>query len=185
MQSNILQTLHQDHANQIQLLGFIEAEIGKLGHPADGTNFELLALALEYCIDFPGHYHHPKEDLIYKKLVSRDPDIANRVDDLIDDHQILSALTHNFSAAIGAAISDGKTEGLREKSEQFTRHYRYHINIEETDIFPCARRALTDEDWQEIENTYRVETDPLFGENTRQAYIALQRCIIERGTSPA
>ena len=183
--SNILQTLHQDHANQIQLLGFIEAEIGKFDHPVDGTNFELLALALEYCIDFPGHYHHPKEDLIYRKLVSRDPDFADRVEDLIEDHETLASLTRSVSAAVAAAISGGKTEGLRETGEQFARHYRYHIGVEETEIFPHARHALTEEDWREIENAYRDETDPLFGEHTRQAYIALQQCIVRRAENSA
>lgn len=178
--STILQSLHQDHANQIQLLSLIEAEIAKLDGASEPANFELLSLALEYCSDFPSHYHHPKEDLLYAKLVARDPGFADRVDDLIEDHKALKSLTESVSAAVAKAISGGQADGLRDAVEQFTRHYRFHIGIEETEIFPHARQTLTEEDWRDIENAYEDETDPLFGEHTRQAYIALQERIVER-----
>ena len=64
--STILQTLHQDHANQLQLLSLVETEIGKLDDVSDPADFELLSLALEYCSDFPNRYHHHKEDRIYE-----------------------------------------------------------------------------------------------------------------------
>lgn len=184
MISKILQTLHQDHANLVQLLALIDSEIAKLENRGCEANFELLSLALEYCTDFPGHYHHPKEDLIYAKLSEREPDIAKRMSDLAEDHEALNVLTHSVSDAVAEAISGNGTEKLRRTADQFARHYRYHIGIEETEVFPCARRALTDADWQAIEDTYADTCDPLFGEHTRAAYIALQKCIVERAASP-
>ncbi len=183
MQSKILQTLHEDHANLVQLLVLIEAEIEKLRSQDAAADFELISLALEYCVDFPGHYHHPKEDLIYAKLIRRDPEIAERVLNLTEDHETLYALTGEVSAAVADAISGTVTERLHDAANRFVRHYRYHIGIEETEVFPCARRALTEEDWREIENAYEEACDPLFGEHTRQAYIALQRCIVERAVA--
>ena len=81
--STILQTLHQDHANQLQLLSLVETEIGKLDDVSDPADFELLSLALEYCSDLPNRYHHPKEDRFYERLVARDPAIGDRIDDLV------------------------------------------------------------------------------------------------------
>ena len=86
MTSTILQTLHQDHANELQLLCLVETEIGKLDDVSDPADFELLSLALEYCSDFSNLYHHPKEDQIYERLVARDPAIGDRIDDLVQDH---------------------------------------------------------------------------------------------------
>ena len=130
-------------------------------------------------------FHHPKEDQIYARLVDRDPSFAGRVDDLIEDHKTLKTLTKEVSAAIAKAISSGDIEELRETVENFTRYYRYHIGIEESEVFPCARRALTEADWCEIERAYEQACDPLFSEHTRQAYIALQRCIVERAAENA
>ena len=71
MTSNILQTLHQDHANLIQLLSFIEMETHRIDRRDSMANFELISLALEYCVEFPGRYHHPKEDLLYAKITKQ------------------------------------------------------------------------------------------------------------------
>lgn len=180
MTATILQSLHQDHANQLQLLSLIEIEVNKLGDETDPAIFELLSLALEYCSDFPSNYHHPKEDCIYRKLAAREPCIAERVFDLLEDHKVLNALTADVSSAVARAIAGQGTDGLREAAERFTRHYRYHIGIEEAEIFPRARKVLTEADWTEIASAYEDETDPLFSEHTRQAYIALQQCIVER-----
>ena len=184
MKSKILQTLHQDHANLIQLLSLIESETGKLEKMSCEASFEILSLALEYCTDFPSYCHHPKEDLIYAKLSRREPEIAKQIADLEEDHKTLNSLTRAVTDEIAAAISGDGTEKLRETVNRFVRHYRYHIGIEETEVFPCARRALTDADWQAIEDAYADSRDSLFGEHTRDAYIALQQCIVDRAASP-
>ncbi len=180
MKSKILQSLHEDHANQMQLLGFIEAEVKEIESTDEAPNFELLSLALEYCADFPGRFHHPKEDLLYEKLVQRAPEVAGQAVTLTEEHAELSRLTRAFSTAVGDAIEDGSVGKLRLAADQFLRFYRHHIGIEEAEIFPSARRALTDEDWNAINNSYEELSDPLFGEHTRQSYIALQRRILER-----
>ena len=77
--STILQTLHQGHANHLQLLSLVETEAGKLDDVSDRADFELLSLALEYCSDFPNRYHHPKEDRIFERLVACDPAIGDRI----------------------------------------------------------------------------------------------------------
>lgn len=180
MKSKNLQMLHQDHANLIQLLGLIESEIEKLGNRRCEASFENLSLALECCTDFPSHCHHPKEDLIYAKLPRRESRIAKQTADLEEDHKTLKALTHAVTNQIAAAIFGDGTEKLYESVNRFVRYYRHHIGIEETEV--CC--ALTGADWQAIEDAYIESHDPLFGEHTRDAYIALQQCIVERAASP-
>ena len=180
LKSEILRSLHEDHANQLQLLGLIEFEIKKLDKAGETPNFELISLALEYCADYPSHYHHPKEDLIYAKLVSQDSDVANKASVLTEEHKTLTQLTRAFATAVGEAIAGDQTDKLRTSAERFIEYYRYHIGIEEAEIFPAARNTLTNEDWIEISTGFENIVDPLFGEQTRQAYLALRRCIVER-----
>lgn len=37
------------------------------------------------------------------------------------------------------------------------------MEIEDSDAFPRAERALTDADWQEVESDMDARTDPVFG----------------------
>lgn len=179
MKSEILRSLHEDHANQLQLLRLIEFEIDKLGNASETPNYELLSLALEYCADYPSLYHHPKEDLIYAKLISRDSSVASKAAILTEEHKTLTQLTRAFATAVGEAIAGAQTGKLRASAERFIKYYRYHIGIEEAEIFPIARDTLTAEDWIEVSTAFEKLADPLFGEQTRQAYLALQRCIVE------
>jgi hemerythrin-like domain-containing protein len=180
LKSKILQSLHEDHANLIQLLSLIETEVDKHGKLGETADFELISLALEYCTDYPARYHHPKEDLVYEKLIQRDPDIANQAVILTEEHEKLQDLTQEFSTVVGESIGGTNTEKLQKNAVCFLKFYRYHIGIEESEVFPCARRALTEDDWISIDNAYSRVTDPLFGEHTRQSYLALQQRIIER-----
>ena len=179
MKSKILQSLHRDHANQIQLLNLIAREIDKLPSDRPAPSYELITLALEYCADSPSRYHHPREDFLYAKLAERAPAIAGRTVVLTDDHATLNALTQEFAVALADAIAGNEPDNLRSVAGKFLAHYRRHINIEESEIFPIASEVLTDEDWIEIENALEEMADPLFSEHTRRSYLALQRRIIE------
>lgn len=180
MKSKILRGLHADHANLVQLLGLIEAEVEKLDTGDGMPDFELLTLAFEYCNDYPGRYHHPKEDLMFQKLLQRDPAIGNRTVALTEEHETLGQLTNEFAAAIAGAIEGESCEKLRDVASRFVQYYRHHIGIEEAEVFPRARHALTDDDWREIEDAYEGISDPVFGEHTRHAYLALHHRILDR-----
>lgn len=180
LKSEILRSLYEDHANQLQLLRLIEQEINKLEKAGETPNFELISLALEYCADYPSHYHHPKEDLIYDKLVSRNSEVANKAVGLTEEHKTLTQLTRVFATAVGEAIAGTQTDKLRTSAEELIQYYRRHIGIEEAEIFPAARDTLTNEDWVEISTAFENISDPLFGEQSRQSYLALRRCIVER-----
>ena len=180
MKSKILQTLREDHANQAQLLALIEAEIAKLSGGMEAPDYELISLALEYCTDYPSRCHHPREDLIYVKLLQRDPQFGTRAAVLTEDHRDLESLIRKFAEAVGGTMCGRDPRQLRQTGERFLHHYRHHMSVEEREIFPRASECLTDDDWQEIEDAYEEVSDPLFGDHTRQAYIALQRRIVDR-----
>ena len=180
MKSGVLKTLHDDHVNISRLLDLLESEIERLD--ADGTapDFELITLALEYCVDYPGHYHHPREDLVYDRLVRRDPMLAGKITELTRDHTTLSEKTNTFATAVGGAIAGDGTTAARTLGRSFLARYRRHIDIEEGEIFPAAHEHLTQEDWEKIEVAASSPPDPLFGDHVRDAYRALHRRIMKR-----
>ena len=65
--------LRLEHGNLSKLLGLIENQVAAAdaGMPMDE---QLLSLASEYFYDYPDRCHHPKEDLVYRRLGERDPE---------------------------------------------------------------------------------------------------------------
>jgi len=180
MISNVLRTLYRDHVNLEDLLKLIENDVERIGIEQSKPDFEMLTLALEYLVDYPDHYHHPTEDLMYSTLVCRAPKLEGEIGVITADHKSLSQLTGSFSDAVACAIDGGPTNSIRKLGREFLRHYRHHMHIEETELFPAAKKYLTQGDWSEIEMMAKIPVDPLFTEHVREAYLALKRRIVNQ-----
>src|SRR5215468_1187377 len=88
----VIDQLGRDHRNMRLLLDIVEAEMEgyRAGRPPD---FELLAMVGRYALDYPDLIHHPREDLVFARLVERDPDARAILGDLIGDHRRLAGLS--------------------------------------------------------------------------------------------
>ncbi len=63
---------------------------------------------MDYCLNYPDLYHHPKEDLVLEHLKAADPVAAAAVGDLAAEHRDLAALTRRFADAIDAILQDNQ-----------------------------------------------------------------------------
>jgi branched-chain amino acid transport system ATP-binding protein len=75
-------------------------------------------------------------------------------------------------------------ERLRAEIDAYIRFQREHINLEESQILPLARRSLTDEDWEPINRAFLDNEDPLFGEKVREEFRDLQSRIVQHAPAP-
>jgi hemerythrin-like domain-containing protein len=68
----ILDHLQVDHRNMRQLLRILEEEIDayNVGRPGD---FDLMKQILEYTLHYPNLIHHPREEMLFRRLLERDP----------------------------------------------------------------------------------------------------------------
>lgn len=159
-----IEQLKLDHRNMTRLLDLIQAELESMraGEPPD---FDLLHSVMEYALHYPDICHHPKEDVIYRRLVRRDASAEARVGDLIKDHVHLSELTRKLAAALHNVSHDVEVprEWLERLVEEYISSHRHHIAAEERTFFPLAMVTLTDDDWEEIDTSFTMKDDPLFG----------------------
>lgn len=159
-----IEQLKLDHRNMSRLLDLVQAELESMraGEPLD---FDLLHSVMEYALHYPDICHHPKEDVIYRRLVRRDPSAEARVGDLIKEHLHLSELTRKLAAALHNVAQDVEVPRawLERLVEDYISRHRRHIAGEEQKFFPLAIVALTDEDWEEIDSSFTMKDDPLFG----------------------
>jgi hemerythrin-like domain-containing protein len=162
----LLDDLQRDHRNMRALLDIIEEELGVL-QSGRAPDFDLLAMIMEYTLNYPQIIHHPHA--------------TAGIDDLIQEHAKLAELTQRFAAAI-ANVARG-IELQREWFDVLAREYlarnRAHMEREEHDLFPRALAALTDEDWAQLDDKRGTNGDPIFGEKVAAAYEHLYQRILQ------
>ncbi len=177
---SIIEQLRRDHRNMRQLLDIIEREM-KAYLDDESPDFDLLRMIAEYAVNYPELVHHPKENLIYRRLVSRDPTLRTVIGDLVYEHQRLAKMTLHLAAAIAKAASDEQSshDWIDSLVETYLSANRHHIMIEEEQLYPCALELLTPQEWSEIGAQATSVEDPVFGGKVAAAYLYLHKRITQ------
>ena len=167
----VLDELRQDHRNNARLWDLLDREL-KLFKEGGLPDYDLVGNILEYCLNYPDLFHHPKEDLIYQRLKDRDPASGNIVGDLEQEHAKLTALTRRFSNALKNVLEDEQLprDWFLDVANDFLNFSRNHMQMEEVLFFPAAHKHLTADDWAEVEAASKKVGDPLFGELINEKY---------------
>jgi hemerythrin-like domain-containing protein len=161
--SKVLDDLHRDHANIGKLLDLLDMQLRRFEEAAL-PDFDLMLDILDYTRNYPDISHHPKEDLVYKRLLERAPEASDAVEDLVEDHAVLLKSTVDMTDTLTGVVLDAEVsrEHVAGQLRDYITAYRRHIDREEADIFPRAEKALTAADWDEIDAAFDI-SDPLFG----------------------
>ena len=174
----ILDSLHKDHANTLQLLRTLEWQLAefKVGNQPD---YEVVLAAVDYLLNFPDLSHHPTENLIFDKLTQRAPDVAVSIGDLRDTHASLAARTKALADGLRAILADAELprEAIVRWSTELIDHQRQHIDMEERTFFPAAAKILTEEHWRALEANIAANIDPLFDANVDGKFAQLRKAI--------
>lgn len=161
-QSNAIRTLRNEHRTMEHLLDLLERQIS-LFKQTERADYDLIKEVVNYFLTYPDLCHHPKEDLILRKLQVRDPETAERVLNLESEHEECSERLSKFSRALINILSEAEIsrEAFIDIANQFIEGERAHMSAEETHFFPVALRCLSAEDWAEIDAKIDRFRDPL------------------------
>lgn len=137
------------------------------------TSYYLLSDIAQYMHDYPETVHHPTEDVIFERLLKRDPDSEKDIEWLRRDHERLDSATSELVELLEVA-SEQKTGEARATAEEALRKYigrlQRHMELEEARLFPRAVECLSHTDWKTIDSQLANVEDPLFGENVAREY---------------
>ncbi|HVC28873.1 MAG TPA: hemerythrin domain-containing protein [Gammaproteobacteria bacterium] len=167
----IIEKLRLEHADMRRVIILIRLQLDLLERHAQ-PDLVLLANALYYMRKFPSVVHHPKEELIFEKLVARGAPVQKEVEQLHVQHQEIYALEDNL-IELALALQKGDSQA-RTRLLEFGRHYiaiqAMHAETEERILFPAAQQNLRANDWKDVrKKSVRIE-DPLFGSNPTERY---------------
>lgn len=161
--NDTMHLLQMEHRNIAKLLVLIETQIQAL-EKGEAPDSALLHSIVEYLSGYPDVSHHPKEDLLLRKMRRRDPTLVRGLADLMNEHQELTRLTGHLQKLVKEesdrpGVGDGALIGAM---RQLVDYYRHHMEMEERHFFPRAFEVLSDSDWAEIDFAVFDRDDPLY-----------------------
>jgi hemerythrin-like domain-containing protein len=148
-----LRKLRAEHDNLAKVLDVLEQEVASCRQGGE-VNCDIVEDVLDYCRGYAALCHHPKEDLIYRKLrLAAEATAIATVGDLLGEHEALSALTDELDAALDSLKSEARMDRVRfvRIAQTFVERHRHHMKAEDADLFPLAEQCLSHEDWAEID----------------------------------
>jgi hemerythrin-like domain-containing protein len=175
----IIDILLEEHQNIKKLLLVLEHEL-ELFDAGGRPDYEILESIIQYFQDYPESCHHPKEEMIFKKLQLVDPAAAKAFGDVEAEHEIEAARLRSFARAVASVLADQEfpRENFHLAVNDFIAHQRRHLEKEERLLFPAAVKALRREDWAEIDARLDAREDPLFNRVVEEKFRNLQKTIL-------
>ena len=175
----ILDHLQIDHRNMRELLRILEEELDAYNRRGAG-DFDLMKQNMEYTLHYPSLIHHPREEMLFRRLLERYPASKNMVGDLTKEHEELARLTHRFAAALhNVAHNVELPRALFVKvADEYLMRSRQHMEAEEHSFFPTLLAVFRDEDWNDFDGLATRGYDPLFGTTIEKYYKTLHQRIL-------
>lgn len=149
------------------------------------ADFILLSAMLVYIDEVPEKVHHPKEDLyLFERLKRRSPDARSLIAQLEQEHEEGYALTRELEHALIRYQGTGAQAfaQFRDRARHYLDFNWRHLNREEDELLPLARRDLTEEDWAAIDAAFAENFDPWTGPN--REYSELFDRIVDMAPAP-
>lgn len=178
--SEVMKQLSEEHRNIAKILHALEHQIATF-NSTEQPDYDVLAAIADYFVSFPEQCHHPKEDLIYRKMSKVDPSLAETMKGLETEHEKISELACHFQEAVENVLRDAEVprSAFVEVAHHFLSEQRRHIDMEEERFFPLALQILSPDDWAEIDKSVTSEEDPVFGANAAQTFAALRENLLK------
>lgn len=169
---DIVAALVDEHKYQARLLNVMERQVGLLNQ-RKLPDYDVMHGVMRYMTQFPDRYHHPKEDLLFDKVVLRDPAAAASVAQLRRAHEeIVAAGAELFDLIERSRQGDGEAlrDPLRKSAHRYIGTLRRHMDIESLHMFPQALNTLQPDDWRDVDAAMKPILDPVFGQRVEAGF---------------
>ena len=161
-----LRIIREEHAALGAMLRSLLLMVER-GPKKDSENyFSVLRAMLFYVDEFPERLHHPKEtELLFPKVVKASHEVAEAVQRLDRDHARGEAAIRELQHLLLAWEMLGETRrgAFEGACLRYVKFYMEHMHLEETVILPEAERWLSAEEWQQLDEAFSANRDPLTG----------------------
>jgi hemerythrin-like domain-containing protein len=186
----MIATLRAEHRH---IAGIMQLFSEQLDAVANGemVDTQVIYEVMDYMVQWPDRFHHPREDLIYGRVAELDATAADSVDSLQREHDDMAIKGKEMLEAI-AGWREGRVAGSEvvEQGRRYVQRMYGHMRSEEELVFPQIAAILGYDDWRELIQADRLRPvrDPVFGPRIEREFRNLARKLrrgvrrrIERG----
>ena len=165
-----LRIIHEEHA---ALAAMLRSTLALVEHgPGENPEnfFQVLQAMLFYIDEFPERLHHPKESaLLFPPVARLAPHTRFVLERLESDHQRGEAAVRELQHQLTAweLLGELRRAAFERAVKQHIEFYLEHMRLEETVILPEAKKVLSPADWNELDDAFRTNCDPLTGKYPR------------------
>jgi hemerythrin-like domain-containing protein len=180
----IIRDEHQALAAMLRSLSMLLAHARRHGALPD---FDVLRAMMFYIDEFPERLHHTKEtELLFPVLRLRAPELGPVLDRLDSDHERGEAAIRELEHALLAfeVMGPSRRESFETSVQRYIGFYLEHMALEEEQVLPAARAALSADDWMALDAAFEANRDPLTGHEPADDYRALFRRIAMAAPAP-
>ncbi|MBK8120840.1 MAG: ATP-binding cassette domain-containing protein [Sulfuritalea sp.] len=182
-----LQIISNEHRSMWQLTVVLDELRKQLGNPRQKPDSDLFNLILDYIEQYVERVHEPKEEaFLYKAVMERTSEGNEMIAEFQREHASTPEVVARLRSQLKSLVRDypaGVAE-FQAALEEYISMMRRHILREESDLFPLARKILTDRDWDGINTAFADSEDPLFGERVRAEFRSLMSRIVNQAPEP-
>lgn len=184
MMPHALEVLRQEHRQMSRLLDLLERQLDLMATGA-APDTELLTEICDYFRSFPDLYHHPKEELIIRRLLERDAPGASELAVLTGEHEDGSQDLSRLSRALVDMLMEPETRrsAFESTARAFLDSERRHMAWEDGRFFEIAESGLDASDWSEIDAKIGRLKYPAF-ERAAEARFKAMGNVLERWRTP-
>ena len=167
---------HAEHMRFVSLLDFIEQQMSAF-HEGKDPDYQLMYDVVFYLHHYADHYHHPREDVAFARLVKRDPGLRLPINRLLQEHRVLETAGETLLKYVDDILEDRVIQRATVEAAAATYlvYYRHHLAVEESEVLPHASRNLKPDDWAAVAAAVPVVPDPLFGDDVGERYRELRK----------
>jgi hemerythrin-like domain-containing protein len=187
MTASALDVIQDEHRALAGMLFSLRELVRGIVAGRTAPDFLLLRSILFYIYAFPERLHHPKEtEVLFKALRQRSREAAATLDRLDAEHRHGEQAVMRLEMALLEYEQLGRYRlaPFAEAVERFVEQYFQHMDTEEREVLPLARRVLTDEDWLTIDAAFAENRDPLTGHTPSEEFRALFSRIVNLAPAP-
>ncbi len=187
----LMKALRAEHRHMATVMQLFVDQLKALedGEPVDP---HVVYEIMDYMVNWPDKFHHPREDLIYSRVAELDVQAADEVDSLQRDHDRTGTNGRKLLKDIqGWREGDVTPARIIKAGRAYVDHLYEHMNVEEKVVFPHIESVLTLEDWRELaeDDELKAVSVPVFGPRVQREFRAMARRMrrrvrrsVERGT---
>ena len=172
--ADVLEQLRTDHRNMARLLNVLKDQLATLRR-GDPTDFDLMHDIMRYMRNYSDFAHHPKEELMFERLIRHDETASEPISKLSQEHDTLSERGETVLNLLSQVI-DGtlmSREDLVRSGQDYVETLWGHMRLEEDDVFLRAENLLTPDEWEAVGEAYAEQLDPVFGPSIQEDFRSL------------